>query len=54
VTEAALKLQKLGLISYARGHIHVKDRAGLEARACECYEVVRKEYARLMPLLPSL
>jgi CRP-like cAMP-binding protein len=49
VTEAALKLQKLGLISYARGHIHVKDRAGLEARACECYEVVRKEYERLMP-----
>jgi CRP-like cAMP-binding protein len=54
VTEAALKLQKLGLISYARGHIHVKDRAGLETRACECYEVVRKEYARLMPLLSSL
>jgi CRP-like cAMP-binding protein len=49
VTEAALKLQKLGLISYARGHIHVLDRAGLEARTCECYEVVRKEYARLLP-----
>ena len=53
VTEAALKLQKLGLISYARGHIHVKDRAGLEARACECYEVVRKEYERLMPSRPA-
>jgi CRP-like cAMP-binding protein len=49
VTEAALKLQKLGLISYARGHIHVLDRVGLEARTCECYEVVRKEYARLLP-----
>ena len=51
VTEAALKLQKLGLISYARGHIKVLDRPGLEARTCECYEVVRKEYARLLPAL---
>jgi len=50
VTEAALKLQKLGLIRYARGHISVLDRPGLEARTCECYEVVRKEYARLLPV----
>jgi len=49
VTEAALKLQKLGLISYARGHITVLDRPGLEARTCECYAVVRKEYDRLLP-----
>jgi len=49
VTEAALKLQKLDLISYARGHIKVLDRPGLEARTCECYEVVRREYARLLP-----
>ncbi|WP_374674843.1 Crp/Fnr family transcriptional regulator [Ideonella sp.] len=49
VTEAALKLQKQGLIRYARGHIQVLDRPGLEARTCECYEVVRKEYARLLP-----
>jgi CRP-like cAMP-binding protein len=49
VTEAALKLQMLGLISYSRGHIHVLDRPRLEARTCECYEVVRKEYARLLP-----
>ncbi|HEX5311966.1 Crp/Fnr family transcriptional regulator [Aquabacterium sp.] len=49
VTEAALKLQKLGLISYARGHISVLDRAGLEQRACECYSVVKKEYDRLLP-----
>src|SRR5678816_3152821 len=40
VTEAALKLQKLGLIHYARGHISVLDRHGLEQRACECYAVV--------------
>jgi CRP-like cAMP-binding protein len=49
VTEAALKLQAAGLIRYARGHITVLDRAGLEARTCECYAVVLKEYARLLP-----
>jgi len=49
VTEAALNLQKAGLIRYARGHIHVLDRPGLEARSCECYAVVKKEYDRLLP-----
>ncbi|EGK72393.1 putative cAMP-binding domain-containing protein [Methyloversatilis universalis FAM5] len=49
VTEAALKLQRIGLIRYARGHIHVLDRAGLERRTCECYAVVKKEYDRLLP-----
>jgi CRP-like cAMP-binding protein len=49
VTEAALKLQQAGLISYARGHIKVLDRAGLEQRTCECYAVVKREYDRLLP-----
>ncbi|WP_275098005.1 Crp/Fnr family transcriptional regulator [Sedimenticola hydrogenitrophicus] len=49
VTEAAGKLQKAGLIRYQRGHITVLDRAGLEARACECYAVVKKEFDRLLP-----
>jgi CRP-like cAMP-binding protein len=49
VTEAALKLQKVGLIRYARGQISVLDRAGLEQRTCECYAVVKKEYDRLLP-----
>jgi CRP-like cAMP-binding protein len=49
VTEAALKLQHAGLIRYARGHIWVLDRAGLEARVCECYGVVKVEYERLLP-----
>jgi CRP-like cAMP-binding protein len=49
VTEAALKLQKQGLIKYARGHITVIDRPGLEARSCECYAVVKHEYDRLLP-----
>jgi CRP-like cAMP-binding protein len=52
VTEAALKLQKLALIRYARGHITVLDRPGLEQRSCECYSVVKLEYDRLLPLRP--
>jgi CRP-like cAMP-binding protein len=50
VTEGAIKLQKSGLISYSRGRILVLDRAGLEKRVCECYEVVKKEYDRLLPV----
>lgn len=50
VTEAAGKLQAGRLIRYNRGHIVVLDRAGLEARACECYTVVRNECDRLLPL----
>src|SRR5277367_4300716 len=49
VSEGALKLQHAGLIKYARGHITVLDRAGLEKRTCECYAVVKKEYNRLLP-----
>jgi CRP-like cAMP-binding protein len=49
VTEAALKLQKAGLISYTRGRILVLDRPGLEQRVCECYAVVKREYDRLLP-----
>jgi CRP-like cAMP-binding protein len=49
VTEAALRLQRADLIRYARGHITVIDRPGLERRSCECYAVVKKEYDRLLP-----
>lgn len=49
VTEAAGKLQQAGLIDYSRGHITVLDRPGLEARVCECYQVVRTEFDRLLP-----
>jgi CRP-like cAMP-binding protein len=54
VTEGALRLQKLGLIRYARGHITVLDRPALEARTCECYAVVKKEYDRLLPDLMAV
>lgn len=49
VTEAAGKLQKAGLIHYSRGRIIALDRPGLEARVCECYEVVRQEFDRPAP-----
>jgi len=53
ITEGALRLQAAGLIRYARGHITVLDRKGLEERTCECYGVVKKEYDRLLPKLPT-
>jgi CRP-like cAMP-binding protein len=53
VTEAAGKLQSEGLIHYSRGHITVLDRRQLEARVCECYAVVKKEYERLLPEAPA-
>src|SRR5881227_583792 len=49
VTEAAGKLEETGLISYRRGRITVLDRPGLEARSCECYQVVKAEFDRLLP-----
>ena len=51
VTEAAGNLQDAGLIKYSRGHITVLDRTGLEARTCECYAVVKKEFDRLLPAM---
>ena len=47
VTDAAGKLQKLGVIQYHRGHITVLDRAKLEHLSCECYGVVKRETDRL-------
>jgi CRP-like cAMP-binding protein len=49
VTEAAGNLQHAGLIHYTRGRISVLDRAGIEARCCECYGVVKRETDRLLP-----
>jgi len=48
ITEAAGKLQHAGFISYRRGHVAVLERSGLEAGACECYAVVKKELGRLL------
>jgi len=49
VTEAAGKLQAAHLIRYTRGRIEVLNRAGIEARTCECYAVVKRECDRLLP-----
>lgn len=54
VTEAASKLQKAGLIQYSRGKITVIDRPNLEKRCCECYEVVKLEFDRLLPSLHGI
>jgi CRP-like cAMP-binding protein len=53
VTEAAGKLQELGVIHYQRGHITVLDRAALEELSCECYSVVKQESDRLLPRRPT-
>jgi Mn-dependent DtxR family transcriptional regulator len=47
VSEAAAKLQERNLIRYNRGNVLILDRESLEAYACECYHVVKKEYERL-------
>lgn len=51
VTESAGRLQREGLIDYSRGRIQVRDRIALEARSCECYQVVKNEFDRLLPSL---
>jgi len=48
VTVAAQSLQAAGLIRYAHGRITIADSEGLEAAACECYEVTKRDYARLL------
>ena len=53
VTQAALKLQQLGVISYKRGLIRVLDRDKLETLSCECYGVVKKETEVLLHYLPQ-
>lgn len=50
VTAAAGKLKNAGLISSQRGHISVLDRGALEKRACECYQIVKREFEGLLTL----
>ena len=48
ITQISRKLQLEGLIRYSRGHIHISNRAGLEARCCECYHIVKSASKRLL------
>jgi DNA-binding MarR family transcriptional regulator len=50
ISEIANELQTEGLIEYARGRIVIRRRAGLEERSCECYQLIRAEYSRLLPV----
>jgi CRP-like cAMP-binding protein len=49
VNEAARDLQDAGMIAYSRGRISILDRSGLEATSCDCYDVIRSEFDRLLP-----
>lgn len=53
VTQAASKLQSLGVISYSRGQIRVLDRPKLERLSCECYSVVKRETEMLLDYMPQ-
>ncbi len=48
VSEVATTLQKSGLINYHRGQITIRDRKGLEAASCECYQSTQQEFKRLL------
>ena len=47
VTEACVLLRRRGFIDYRRGRIQITDRRGLEGEACECYQVMKREYDRM-------
>jgi Mn-dependent DtxR family transcriptional regulator len=53
VTVAAGTLSQAGLIHYTRGRIKITDRAGLEDFSCECYKMVREEFAWLYEVPPA-
>ncbi|BCL36346.1 Crp/Fnr family transcriptional regulator [Nostoc sp. MS1] len=48
VTVAAGTLSKAGMISYKRGNITILNRSDLEDTSCECYSIIKNEYARLL------
>jgi CRP-like cAMP-binding protein len=53
VTEAAIVLQAQGLIDYTRGRVTIRDRAGLEESACDCYRIVKEEFDRVTAATPD-
>jgi CRP-like cAMP-binding protein len=53
LTEAANSLQQAGLIRYTRGKVTILNREELEAASCECYEIIKGDYARLLSIKQS-
>jgi hypothetical protein len=53
VTEAAVKLQAAGLITYSRARIRVVDKAGLRKKSCECYPFMRQQLDGLLHDVPG-
>ncbi|CAN5835273.1 Crp/Fnr family transcriptional regulator [soil metagenome] len=53
VAEAAGNLQRAGIIRYSRGAIEVLDRPAMENTVCECYQVIKKEFDRLLTDVPG-
>jgi DNA-binding transcriptional regulator YhcF (GntR family) len=49
VTVATGMLTRAGFIEHRRGKVRIIDRQGLEGSSCECYEIVKREYDRLLP-----
>jgi hypothetical protein len=49
VTDVLRPLQGRGLVGQSRGRVTIRDRAGMEAAACECYGFVRGQFDRLLP-----
>ena len=48
ITAAMADLRRAELIRFKRGRVTVLDRSGLEQKVCECYGVIKREYARLL------
>ena len=48
VTDVMGALQKAGLIRYRRGHVSILDHEALQQRACECYDISKVEFDRLL------
>jgi CRP-like cAMP-binding protein len=51
VSVSANSLKQNGLIDFHRGNIQIVDRRGLEAAACECYQIVKEEYEQTLPTI---
>jgi CRP-like cAMP-binding protein len=54
VTETAIGLQKSGLISYHRGHVHIEDVSRIRAQACECHDTMESHFDAIFASVPTV